>query len=129
MNATEEIPQQINDLIKVASSIRDEFVMNGAGTDSKSDTPLTHSKSGFVLEDTRRDRRDLIAMRERYGADTPIGHRCSNIIGQLESHHRCTTISELRTQLPTLTASIKKQMAELKALTLNAEHHQSPQGE
>jgi hypothetical protein len=29
------------------------------------------------LEDTRRD---LIALRLAHGADTPIGHRCSNII-------------------------------------------------
>jgi hypothetical protein len=29
------------------------------------------------LEDTRRD---LIALRLVHGADTPIGHRCSNII-------------------------------------------------
>lgn len=35
----------------------------------------------FDLEDTRRD---LIAMRTKHGADTPIGHRCSNIIGQVE---------------------------------------------
>jgi hypothetical protein len=28
-------------------------------------------------------RRDLIALREKHGADTPIGHRCSNLIEQL----------------------------------------------
>lgn len=25
-------------------------------------------------------RRDLIALREKHGADSPIGHRCSNIV-------------------------------------------------
>lgn len=34
------------------------------------------------LENTRRD---LIALRVAHGADTPIGHRCSNIIELLQA--------------------------------------------
>jgi hypothetical protein len=30
-------------------------------------------------------RRDLIALRVKYGADSPIGHRCSNIIEMLKN--------------------------------------------
>ena len=30
-------------------------------------------------------RKKLMAMRSKHGADTPIGHRCSNLIGQLEN--------------------------------------------
>jgi hypothetical protein len=42
---------------------------------------LTQPSSRTVLEQTRRD---LIVMREAYGADTPVGHRCSNIVELLQ---------------------------------------------
>jgi len=39
----------------------------------------------FDLEKTRRD---LIATRAKHGADTAIGHRCSNLLGMLDSMKR-----------------------------------------
>ena len=51
--------------------------MNDAGTCSEGDTQLTRAGSRDVLDQTRRD---LIVMREAHGADSPIGHRCSNIV-------------------------------------------------
>lgn len=54
---------------------------NEMGTVSKSGTPLTEAGSRTVLEKTRRD---LIVMREAHGADSPIGHRCSNIVELLQ---------------------------------------------
>lgn len=55
--------------------------MNESGTDQKIDTPLTQADSRNVLEKTRRD---LIVMREAFGADSAIGHRCSNIVELLQ---------------------------------------------
>ncbi len=53
------------------------------------------------FEDTRRD---LIALRVKHGADTPIGHRCSNLIELL--------------QVPELPkALVQRQMADLARLT------------
>lgn len=54
---------------------------NDPRTGSASDTPATHGSSRTVLEQTRRD---LIVMREAYGADSPVGHRCSNIVELLQ---------------------------------------------
>lgn len=63
----------------------------------------------FDLENTRRD---LIAMRVKHGAETPVGHRISNLIEQCEN---------LRTaegdQRANLIKSIDKSMADIKALT------------
>lgn len=39
------------------------------------------------LENTRRD---LIALREAHGADTPIGHRCSNIVELIQNANAIT---------------------------------------
>lgn len=36
-------------------------------------------------------RRSLIAMREFFGADTPEGHRCSNLIEQRENFETAVT--------------------------------------
>jgi hypothetical protein len=55
--------------------------MNDSGTCTTTDTPLTRGCSGSDLERTRRD---LIVMREAHGADSPIGHRCSNIVELLQ---------------------------------------------
>lgn len=52
--------------------------------------------------DFENTRRDMIALRVKYGADTPIGHRCSNII------------EGLKNKVPP--ALIAKQMRELQAL-------------
>ena len=54
----------------------------------------------FEIENTRRE---LIALRVKYGAESPIGHRCSNIV-------------ELLKKKPPPTELIKRQMAELQAL-------------
>lgn len=78
--------------------------MNDSGTRTGSDTPLTQDRSGFDLENTRRD---LIALRVKYGAESPIGHRCSNIV-------------ELLKRKPPPVELIKRQMAELQALLAGA---------
>ena len=59
---------------------------------------VTVGLPNFDFENTRRD---LIAMRTKYGADTPIGHRCSNIV------------EGLKNKAPP--ASIAKQMRELQS--------------
>jgi hypothetical protein len=75
--------------------------MNDSGTNGKIDARLTHQGSRTVLEQTRRD---LIVMREAHGADSPIGHRCSNIVELL--------------QMPELPkALLARQMADLQRLT------------
>jgi hypothetical protein len=55
--------------------------MNENRTCANGGTNLTQPSSRTVLEQTRRD---LIVMREAYGADTPVGHRCSNIVELLQ---------------------------------------------
>ena len=55
--------------------------VNDSRTEPGSDTGLTRGSSRTVLEQTRRD---LIVMREAYGADSPVGHRCSNIVELLQ---------------------------------------------
>lgn len=52
---------------------------NDSETSSPTRTGLTQERSGFDLEDTRRE---LIAMRKRHGAQSPVGHRISNLIEQ-----------------------------------------------
>lgn len=75
--------------------------VNDPRTGSASDTPATHQGSRAVLEQTRRD---LIVMREAHGADSAIGHRCSNIVELL--------------QMPELPkALLARQMADLARLT------------
>lgn len=63
----------------------------------------------FDVENTRRE---LIAMRAKHGADTPLGHRISNLIEQVEN---------LRTaegeQRDNLIRNIQKSMDDIKALT------------
>lgn len=73
---------------------------NASGTYEKIDTPLTHGSSRDVL------RRDLIALRVRHGASTPIGYRCSNLIELLQ-------VPELPSYL------IARQAQELKWLLAN----------
>ena len=67
----------------------------------------------FELEDTRRR---LIALRDKHGADTPAGHRCSNIIEQLQNMRDAEG-----DQRKNLVKSLGEQMAELAALTRHAE--------
>lgn len=54
---------------------------NNPETSASVGAELTQPGSRSVLEQTRRD---LIVMREAYGADTPVGHRCSNIVELLQ---------------------------------------------
>lgn len=56
--------------------------MNEDRTCTGADTTLTQPRTGFVLEDTRRQ---LIAIRNKHRADSPIGHRCSNLCEMMES--------------------------------------------
>lgn len=58
------------------------------------------NRSGFEFEDTRRD---LIATMVKHGADSPIGHRASNIV-------------QLMKQAPPPAALLQRQMAELQTL-------------
>lgn len=48
---------------------------------------MTNNNQTFELETTRRN---LIAMRQFFGADTPEGHRCSNIVELLENREGAT---------------------------------------
>lgn len=57
-------------------------------------------------------RRDLIALREAHGADTPIGHRCSNIVELIQKAQGATG-----DYLARLTFQIQVQTADLKRLT------------
>jgi len=67
----------------------------------------------FELEKTRRD---LIAMRSKHGAETAIGHRCSNLLGMLDSMKTAT--GDRRAELA---KNIADQMADLERLAQNAE--------
>jgi|GEM_PF-5881889 len=75
--------------------------VNATGTNGKIDAPLTQSGSGYVLDQTRRN---LIALRVKHGAETPIGHRCSNLIELLQ-------VPEIPSWM------IVRQMADLQRLT------------
>lgn len=59
----------------------------------------------FDVEDARRK---LTAMRVKLGPDTPAGHRCSNLIEQLQNLRNADG-----DQRANLEKSIKLQMAEL----------------
>jgi hypothetical protein len=63
----------------------------------------------FDLENTRRE---LIAMRLKHGAETPVGHRISNLIEQCENLRSAT--GEQRTRL---IDNIEKSMTDIKRLT------------
>lgn len=69
----------------------------------------------FDLEDTRRQ---LIAKRNAYGADTPEGHACSNLIeqaGHMPHYVRPEWATDERQTLPWLMQQQMKRLAELKA--------------
>jgi hypothetical protein len=70
----------------------------------------------FELEDTRRR---LIALRDKHGADSPAGHRCSNIIEQLQNMRDAE--GEQRGHL---VRAMQQQMTELASLATYAEHHE-----
>lgn len=56
--------------------------MNDSGTSGSIDTGLTQACSPDVLNRTIRD---LIVMRAAHGADSPIGHRCSNLVELIQT--------------------------------------------
>ena len=56
--------------------------VNVKGTNGKIDAWLTRSCSQDVLSQTYRD---LMALRVKHGAGTPIGHRCSNIVELIQA--------------------------------------------
>jgi hypothetical protein len=68
-------------------------------------------------EDTRRK---LIALRSKLGADTPAGHRCSNLVEQLENMRSAAS----KEQRGHLAKSISRQMAELTDLAAKADKPQ-----
>jgi hypothetical protein len=53
-------------------------------------------------------RKILIAAREQYGADSPMGHRCSNIVGLLGNRRGAAG-----EQLSEIDKELAKQVAEL----------------
>ena len=59
----------------------EQTAVNDPRTDLDSDTRLTRASSRTFLQEIARD---LIVMREAHGADSPIGHRCSNIVELLQ---------------------------------------------
>lgn len=58
--------------------------------------------------DVENSRRHLIALRVRFGADTPKGHRCSNLIEMINNMETATG-----EQLANLRKSVKRTIAEL----------------
>ena len=61
-------------------------------------------------------RRELLALRAKHGAETAIGHRCSNLLGMLDSMKTATG-----DQRAGLAKNITDQMADLERLAQNAE--------
>jgi hypothetical protein len=70
--------------------------------------------------DHEETRRKLIALRSKLGADTPAGHRCSNLVEQLENM-RTAASAEQRGHLA---KSIHRQMTELTELAAKADKPQ-----
>jgi hypothetical protein len=71
--------QSLENKEKIRMTVQDHAPssVNATGTNAKIDTPLTQPGSPDVLDQTRRD---LIALRVKHGAKSPIGYRCSNIV-------------------------------------------------
>lgn len=80
--------------------------MNESAPGTETGAKLTPPRSGFDLEDARRS---LIAKRVAAGADSEIGHRCSNLIELLENYPK----AQDETQRSHIEANIRKQMADL----------------
>lgn len=64
----------------------------------------------FDLENTRRD---LIAMRNRHGAETPKGHACSNAIEQLQALQTYKRPAWATHECQTLPYMLRRTMARL----------------
>lgn len=63
-----------------------EDSVNGRATGAPVDTNGTQNRS----LDVHALRKSLDALRVKHGADTPIGHRCSNLIEQLKNLDKVT---------------------------------------
>ena len=70
---------------------------------------MQNDRTNSDLENTRRD---LIALRNAHGADTPVGYRCSNLIELLQNYDDAESANE---ELA-LSKLIVKQMADLDRL-------------
>lgn len=81
--------------------------MNEPETSQKTGTPRAHACSPIDL------RRALIAQREKHGADTEIGHRITNLIGQTD--FLPAAFGEHRKNLEALIAKGTAELAELTA--------------
>ncbi len=97
-----------NGKMEIAMQYRAASSVNVSGTNGKIDTPLTQPGSGFDLGETRRQ---LIALRVKHGANSPIGHRCSNLAEMIQNTRDTPNFAR-----KVLDASIMKQMAELQRL-------------
>lgn len=71
---------------------------------------VTVGLPSFEMEDIRRK---LIALRVQYGANTPVGHRCSNLIEQIQAFDKAGD------ERLALAKSIDRTMRELAALIRN----------
>lgn len=58
-------------------------------------------------------RTSLLKLRKKLGADTPAGHRCSNLLEQLEVRAKSTDLDQIRR----LEKNIGQSVAELSALS------------
>jgi hypothetical protein len=65
----------------------EQTAVNDSGTIPTSDTPLTHVRSPDVLKTSHRD---LLAARNKVGAETPLGRHLSNMDQQLRNWERET---------------------------------------
>lgn len=64
------------------------------------------------MTDLAQTRSDLTTLRKAHGADTAIGHRCSNLLELLENYGKETDSDARRN----IAAGIERQMADLAAL-------------
>jgi hypothetical protein len=87
-----------------------DHLTNEAGTCELRDTTLTQPRSRSVPMDfdVKKTCDQLIAMRVKFGADTPEGHACSNLIEQLQNYETATPEAKAR-----LVKTIGEQMKRL----------------
>jgi len=76
-----------------------DFGVNDSRTCGKIDTPLTQVCSADVPA-------GLIQMRRTHGYDTPIGHRCSNILEMLDAG--TAKPADIATQVRELSSLVSK---------------------
>lgn len=86
-------------------------------TDSKISTPETHAGSPDVPAALAAMNADLTAMRTRYGADSPIGHCCSNLLEQIAILPTYVQPEWATHEWQTLPYLVKQQIAGLARLT------------